>query len=525
MQLRCAERGRPLRAALTTCVVLAARDESCLNHPVVEGGRVNRRGFVALAGATVVALAGGRIPAALGARRAATINGYVSRPDLNPPAISFDFPADGTASGSIFLAPFDITAASGAYQSTPNAKSHSGPLIVDDFGEPIWFLPLGSTTAMDVRLQEYQGRTVLTWYEGTVLGAEGGSWVIFDPTYHEVARVKAGHGRHGDLHDLQLTSEGTALITIYREIATPAVPRLVTGIVQEIDVASGRVIFEWRSNEHVGIDESYMPQVAPAGNVDYFHLNSIDVDTDGNLLVSARNTSTVYKVDRKSGAVLWRLGGMKSDFVVDPAASFAFQHDVRRRADGTITIFDNNAAAPGAQTQSRGLRVELDMKKMQASLVAEYLPPAARTTWAMGNVQELPDGGVFIGWGTDGSFTELGPDGSVRVDGRFADGSVSYRAFRFDLEAKPKGRPATEVLRNADGSLTMYVSWNGATQIARWQLLAGASKASMKPVGTFRRTGFETAIPLPVPRGTVTVVALDAHGRQLRASAPTVLQV
>ena len=488
---------------------------------MVGGIRLTRAGFLALVGAGGAALAGVRAPRA-GAT--ATVRGYVSRPDLNPPAISFDFPADGTASGSIFLAPFDITAASGTYQSTPNAKSHSGPLIVDDSGEPIWFLPLGSTTAMDVRLQQYQGRTVLTWYEGTVLGAEGGSWVIFDPTYREVARVQAGHGRHGDLHDLQLTPEGTALITIYREIATPAVPRLVTGIVQEIDVASGRVLFEWRSNEHVGVDESYTPQVGMAGNVDYFHLNSIDVDTDGNLLLSGRDTSTIYKVDRKSGEVLWRLGGMKSDFVVDPAASFAFQHDVRRRADGTITIFDNNAAFPGAQTQSRGLRIALDMEKMRASFVAEYLAPTARTTWAMGNLQELSDGGVFIGWGTDGSFTELGPDGSVRVDGRFADGSVSYRAFRFDLDAKPRGVPATEILRNADGSLTMYVSWNGATQVAKWQLLAGASKSGLKPVGTVRRSGFETAIPLPVTSGAVAVAALDAHGRRLRTSAPTVLQ-
>src|SRR5487761_67557 len=491
---------------------------------MVEGVRLTRHGFIALGGAVCAALAGVRLPGAKAAREAATVNAYVSRPDLNPPAIAFDFPADGTAAGSIFLAPFDITAAAGAYQSTPNSQSHSGPLVVDDRGEPVWFLPLGSTTAMDVRLQTYRGRPVLTWYEGTVLGAEGGSWVIFDPTYHEVARVQAGKGRHGDLHDLQLTPEGTALITIYREIATPAVPRLVTGIVQEVDVASGRVLFEWRSNEHVGIDESYMPQVAPAGNVDYFHLNSIDVDTDGDLLISARNTSTIYKVDRKSGDVLWRLGGMKSDFAVDPAASFAYQHDVRRRPDGTITIFDNNAAVPGAQTLSRGLRIKLDMAKMRASFVAEYLAPTARTTWAMGDVQQLEDGGVFIGWGTEGSFTELGPDGSIRLDARFADGSVSYRAFRFELDAQPKGLPATEVVRNADGSLTLYVSWNGATRVAKWQLVAGPSADRMKPVQTQGRTGFEPAIALPVMSGYVAVVALDAHGKQLRAAAPTAIQ-
>jgi hypothetical protein len=142
----------------------------------------------------------------------------------------------------------------------------------------------------------------------------------------------------------------------------------------------------------------------------------------------------------------------------------------------------------------------------------------------MGNVQELADGGVFIGWGTDGSFTEIGPDGSIRVDGRFADGSVSYRAFRFELEARPKGVPATEVVRNVDGSYTLYVSWNGATGVAKWQLLAGPTAAAMKPAGTVRRAGFETAIPLLVTSGTVAVAALDAHGKRLRTSAPTVLQ-
>ena len=477
------------------------------------------------------ALVGARAPSAYGRPAAATINGYVSRPDLKPPVISFDFPADGTAPGYIFLAPFDIGAAASSYQSTPSSQSHSGPLVVDDTGEPVWFLPFGSTTAMDLRVQRYRGRPVLTWYEGTVLGPEGGTFFVYDPTYHELAQVKAGRGRHGDLHDFVITPQDTALITIYGQIAAdltaiggPANGQLVTGIVQEVDIATGRVLYEWRSQEHVGIEETYLPQETAAGNVDYFHLNSIDVDTDGNLLLSGRNTSAIYKVDRKSGKVLWRLGGKKSDFAVDPGASFAFQHDVRRRPDGTITIFDNNAAAPADTTLSRGLRVALDMKKKQASLVTEYLAPTPRTTWAMGNVQQLDDGGVMIGWGTAGSFTELGSDGSVRLDAAFADGSVTYRAYRFELDAQPKGRPATEVVENPDGSLTLYVSWNGATRVAQWRLMAGATATAMKPAGTVRRAGFETAIPLPVRSGTVSVVALDAHGRELRAAAPTVIQ-
>ena len=118
---------------------------------MVEGVRLSRRSFIALAGAGWAALAGVRLPTA---RAASTSAAYVSRPDLHPPALSFDFPADGTAPGSIFVAPFDITAAAGAYKSTPNSQSHSGPLVVDDSGEPVWFLPLGSTTAMDMRMQQ-----------------------------------------------------------------------------------------------------------------------------------------------------------------------------------------------------------------------------------------------------------------------------------------------------------------------------------------------------------------------------------
>ena len=479
-------------------------------------------------------LAGVDVRAALGAATPAGVEsiGYVSRPDLKPPLLTFGTPANGTAPGYIFLAPFNIFAGSGVYTTTPNSQSHSGPLVVDNTGEPVWFLPFGSTTAIGLRVQKYQGRRVLTWYEGTVLGAEGGSFFIYDPTYHQVAHVQAGHGRHGDLHDFVITPEGTALITIYNQITTdltsiggPANGPLVTGIVQEVDIPSGEVLFEWRSIEHVPITDTYTPQLAPPGNnVDYFHLNSIDVDSDGNLLVSGRNTSTIYKVDRKTGEVIWRLGGKSSDFEVAPSASFSFQHDARRRPDGTLTIFDNNAALPTDKTFARGMRVQLDMNKMTATLVDEYLAPTPRTVFAMGNVQQLDDGGVMVGWGAAGSFTELGPDGSVRLDASFTDGQVSYRAFRFELDAAPKGIPATEVVENPDGSLTMYVSWNGATNVAKWQLLVGKTSATLKPAGTVRRTGFETAIRLPVTSGAVSVVALDAQGAKLRAAAPTVLQ-
>lgn len=489
----------------------------------VEGVLITRRRLLALAGTAAAALVlPGTIRAArrgAGVAEAADL-AYVSRPDLRPPTVLVTTPATGTAPGYVFLSPFDIAAASSTYVSTPASESHSGPLIVDEHGEPVWFLPLGSKTAMGLRVQTYEGRRVLTWYEGTVLGPYGGDFVIFDPTYHEIARVQAGRGRHGDLHEILLTPQKTALITIYREI-DPG--RLVEGIVQEVDVETGRVLFEWRSADHVGLDESSMTQVTPAGNVDYFHLNSVDVDTDGHLLISARHTSAVYKVDRKSGEVIWRLGGTKSDFKIDPAASFAYQHDVRRHADGTLTLFDNNAAAPTSTAGSRGLRIALDMKKMRASLVQEWRPPDGRTAWAMGNLQQLADGGVFIGWGTAGSFSEFDKDGTMRFDARFADGSVGYRAFRFAWTARPKGKPAMAVRQNTDGTMTVFASWNGATDVTHWQIHTGDDPGRLRAVATHRRHGFETAMTLPAASGYVSVVAVNASRRHLGAAAPILI--
>jgi hypothetical protein len=434
----------------------------------------------------------------------------VSRPDLAPPPIDV-LAARGAAPGYTFLAPFDISPVPGA------VSPQAGPLIVDDAGEPAWFLPLAGRTAMNARAQTYRGRPVLTWYEGAVLEGYGGDFVIFDPTYHEVARVSAGWGRHGDLHEFLLTPKGTALISIYQRL--PDSP-LVEGIVQEVDVATGRVVFEWRSSEHVGVEESFLTAPQKDGTIDYFHLNSVDVDTDGHLLVSSRHTCAVYKVHRRTGQVLWRLGGKRSDFSVAPDAAFAYQHDVRRQPDGTLTLFDNRVGAPGAAGSSRGVRLAVDMERRTVGLVQEYRAPGERAGWAMGNVQQLDDGGVFVGWGTDGSFSEFAPDGRLRYDARFGDVSVSYRTYRLPWVAHPTGEPAAAVGTTPAGADALHVSWNGATQVRTWQVHGGRSATALKPLAHRPRTGFETTIPLPSAPQWISVVGLDAHGRRVGGSAP-----
>ena len=424
--------------------------------------------------------------------------------------------ASETASaGHIFVAPFQITGKAGPGY---------GALILDGLGQPIWFKPESTKTAMNLRVQQYKGKPVLTWYEGDVLGGYGGDFIVADQGYREIARVTAGHGEHGDLHEFLLTSRGTALITIYSNIPADltsvggsANGQLTEGVIQEIDVPTGKVLTEWRSSAHVGLDESYLPSLK--GDVaDYFHLNSVGVDTDGHLLVSARHTWTVYKVHRRTGAVLWRLGGEHSDFTIVPGAEFSFQHDVRRHADGTLTIFDNNAAAPTSTTHARPIRLSLDMGAMSARLVGEYQPESPRVAWAMGNVEQLSDGGAFVGWGTAGAFTEFAPDGTVRFDATLADGSVTYRAFRAEWNGRPAEPPKVAITSDAGGPLA-HVSWNGATGVARWRADVGSRRTALHPVATARRTGFETIVRLGSSKGYVALTALDGAGKVLGTSA------
>ncbi len=334
--------------------------------PFAGDSALSRRAFLGAAGVTA---AGILAPRSAGSRtvdrlldsgtEAPVAHAYVSRPDLMPPAVSIVTADPGSTPGHVLLAPFN-------FPTTPPSTLASGPLIVDRSGQPLWFRPLTGRTAMDVRVQRYRGAPVLTWWEGTVFGGYGGTFVIADAAYLPVARVKAGNGYKADLHEFLITSRNTALISIYNEVRADLSgvggtvdARLVEGVIQEIDIPSGRVLFEWHSLDHVDLEESFELAVTQDGNVDYLHLNSIGVDSDGHLLVSARHTSAVYKVHRRTGEVIWRLGGKRSDFALGPGLSFDHQHDARRHSDGTLTIFDNAASLPSQRgITSRPLRLQ-----------------------------------------------------------------------------------------------------------------------------------------------------------------------
>jgi Arylsulfotransferase (ASST) len=441
---------------------------------------------------------------------------FRSRPDLDPPVVEVAKEAhDDTAPGYIFLAPEKGGAGKG------------GSMIIDDRGQVVWFHPLRGPygRTMNFETQNYQGRDVLTW------GQTPGEYVIFDASYREIARFTAANGYNGDHHEFLISPQDTALITIFN-----AVPRDLTsvdgskdsvaiqGIVQELDIQTGEVLFEWRSIDHVAVEETYVtPSEDHYPGIDYFHINSIDVDHDNNLLISARETSTVYKIDRKTGEVIWRLGGKKSDFEMGEGARFAFQHDARRLPDGTISIFDNGSLVfengiPKAVEESRAIVLELDEERMRASLVREYTHPNKQYADAAGNMQVLPNGNVFVGWGRALTISEFSKDGELLFDARVSPEYRTYRAFRFSWSGSPSDQPAAVAERTSENELEVYASWNGATEVAAWAVLAGPDPSQLESLGSIPRDGFETAMVLRTSEPYIAVQAKDSSGRVLGTS-------
>jgi hypothetical protein len=295
-------------------------------------------------------------------------------------------------------------------------------------------------------------------------------------------------------------------------VGGPSNGTVLDSIVQEVDVKSGRVLFEWHSLDHIPLTDTYSPVLDP---FDYFHINSVDVDLDGNLLISARNTSALYKVDRSSGKILWRLGGRSGDFELGPSAFFMYQHDARAHSDGTITLFDDGPGPSSAQ--SRAIRLGIDLGSMRANVLQDYRHPTPLAAAAMGNAQVLGGNAMLVGWGTEPYITEFGPLGDVRFDAKFDGDAWNYRAFRDTWIGRPTTKPAVAAAARGN-RVTVYASWNGSTETAYWRVSSGQSASSLAPAKTVPAVGFETAIPIAGRPHVVSVTALDRAHRQLGRS-------
>jgi hypothetical protein len=447
------------------------------------------------------------------------VSRFVSRPDLTPPAFTVTKRASPSvaAGGDLFI-------------GAQHGPLQNGPMILGPYGGLIWFQPVPrNDTATDFNVQRYQGKPVLTWWQGNISSAGTGSGVdeIYNSSYQHVATVRAGNGVSADLHEFTITGQDTALVTAYYPVmwnvssAKGAKPRIVLdGVVQEIDIPTGLVLFQWDSLDHVPLSASYQPMPKDPGHPwDYFHLNSAQLIGNGDVIISARDTWAVYDISHQTGGIGWTLGGKSSSFKMGANTSFAFQHDARLLGSGLMTLFDDGGGPPAVHKQSRGLTLRLDTKRMTASLVVQDEHSPSVLSFYEGSDQLLHNGDSLIGYGSQPWVSEFDSHGKMVFNGRFVDANTSYRAYRYRWTGTPWAAPAFRT-RTSKGTTTVYASWNGSTQVARWQVLGGSSPSKMGVVASAGKTAFETPIKLRSSRAYLEVQALDAHGAVLAHTKP-----
>jgi hypothetical protein len=379
------------------------------------------------AGARVAGVPAGQAPCA------APAPGDTSA-STSPPPLTVLTGATATASGDadIFIAPQGCGYA-------------SGPEILSSTGKVIWFhaLPQGEY-ATDFRTQTYEGKPVLTWFQGSGLT---GTDVIVNDRYQQIAAVRAGRGYDTDFHEFLITPSNTALILAdtfatanLTSMGGPADQKVFDGIVEEVDISTGRVLFRWDSADHVPYRDSHLPLPASAATPwDWFHINAVHLDTDGNLLINSRYTWTTYKVDSQTGKIIWELGGRQSTFRLRAAPGqqldsageiFAFQHDPEAIGDGEYTFFDDES--DGTTTllpYSRVVTVRLSLATRVATLVQSVRQPEGQSASAEGNAQTLSDGDLFVGWGSLPYISLFSSSGRLLFNAELPSGVHTYRAY------------------------------------------------------------------------------------------------
>jgi hypothetical protein len=440
------------------------------------------------------------------------VHHYVTRPDLMPPIMTVKTSSPSTQPGVIAVTPL---------------AAQQGPLLLDDRGEPIYYggVSLTDQRVYDASIVNYRGQPYLAWWRGTVASGYGygrGEYELIDEHYQHFATVRGGNGIFADLHEFQITPQNTALINSFNPVSVdltpyggPADGTVLEMVVQEIDIPTGAVLFEWHSLDHIPLSKSVVAVPTDGTAWDYIHGNAIEQDTDGNLLLSGRHTSAIYKIDRVTGTLLWTLG-KGGDFSASFPASDWFwnQHDVRRFGPGQISVFDNGCCAgPVPRSYSRGLVLDVDEAHKAVSIDHEVRATPDLLGKAEGSFRRQANGDQLVGWGRDGEITEFDSSNHLLLDLTFPDDVQSYRAIRAEWDGRPT-QPPDLVTTSSNGVVTATVSWNGATDVATWVMRTGNDSAHTTEVASVPRLGFESVLSAPVAP-VVVVEALDASGAVL----------
>ncbi|KAH8677167.1 ASST-domain-containing protein [Ilyonectria robusta] len=480
---------------------------------------------------------------------------YRSRPDLAPPRLNITIPAtDGVEPGYLFVAPF------AGFPDTPTEQHgprQAAPYILRDNGDLVWSgYGIYSIWSTNFQAGRWKGKDILFSFEGDHNAGYGhghGHITIMDQHYETIRELRAGNHKLVDKHEFHIVSEETGLIQVYQPVprdltewgASVDQQWIVNAIIQELDIETGELLFEWASLDHVQPDEAILPinpgQAGSGYNSsdawDYFHINSVDKDANGNYLISARDACAVHKINGSDGSIIWRLNGKRSDFDMADGTPFCFQHHARwlEQYDDVevISLYDNSAHGTehggGSEVHtaptSSGKILRLNTTSWTAELVAAYFPPDDLLSKSQGSTQILPNGNALVNWGSEGALTEFAANGTpifhAYVDsGYLGLGAENYRAFKYNWTGIPNEAPAIVALEGAKGT-TAYVSWNGDTETATWRFYAVTDgHGSRDFLGEVRRTSFETSLLIAGAKVTsIAAEAIDARGRVLASTA------
>ena len=413
----------------------------------------------------------------------------------------------------------------------------------------------GPKTAHNPHVCQYKGSDHLCYFQGEQhQGFARGHGVIMDRHYRIVRTVESsGAGASSDMHEFRITpySNGkTALMTVYqpRQYDLTTNPKfnvekgmgwIVEGVFQEVDIATGNVVFEWRSLDHVDPGDSWtMPGTTDTSGDglheispwDYFHLNSIDKNEEGDYLLSARHVSAIYKVSGKDGSILWQLGGATPSFEQENFV-FSYQHDAKWISENkthTVFSFYDNASNTFNNTNkfSHGWIISIDHTAKRATMIKEWgapEPEGGLLSGSQGSIQLLPGGGAHIGWGEHSYFSEHTADGEATMYGILAtrpSNVMIYRSTKWNWTAQPLTKPALWTYSKAGSKkMVFYVSWNGATEVKAWNFFTGKSATGpWKLAEKKSKKGFETVLHLDKYHEWAYAQALDANGDVLEES-------
>ncbi len=482
--------------------------------------------FIAL----TVAFAGNH-GAPLGAYSTRDTYSFVTAPSLHPPKIRVlrSAPAGELAPGYIFTANFyDL--------NEPPIVGQSGPLILDRNLQPVWFEPVPEdVVASNLSLQSYEGKPALAWWQGRVTNTgatETGEDVVVDQHYQPIARLKATGGWVLTLHEFIISGED-AWVTANKNIPMDLSKyggayngALIDSAVQEYNLKTGKLIRSWDALQHIPLGQSQASLPTNGFPWDAYHVNSIDLTGNGTFLVSMRDTWAAYLVDGETGKIEWTLGGNSSSFKFAAGASFQWQHDVRLQGSSTVTLFDDHCCQltgggtyVAATGPSRGLVLTLDQQARTATLASQYSLGTDFDSEYMGDTQPLSNGNVLVGWGSEPYFTEYSRSGKLLSEGELPGPDLTYRATLEQWVGLPTSSPVGAA-RTRSGATTVYASWNGATRVVSWRVMAGAGGGRLTAAATAAKTGFETAISVPGGNTSFQVQALDAGGRTIASTQP-----